>query len=121
LLDLQEQATKVIVRYESPRHWGKILSFAGPIEEKGDWSVGTYPDGVRARIDGKPAERLEGQLAEQPGRFIGRLDGQLPELTFISGKKPNERMIDARFLKWHPLPWLPKKHESPAPDPNESQ
>jgi hypothetical protein len=121
LLDLEKKATKVIIRYESPKGSGKILSFAGPIEDKGRRSVGTYEDGVRARVDGKPAERLEGQLAEQPGRYIGRLNSRLPELRFISHRQSAERTIDRRFPERHPLPWLQKGRTSGAQDPNQSQ
>jgi hypothetical protein len=112
LVDLAERTTNVVIRYESPRDSGRILTFAGPVQDKGKRSVGTYPDGVRASVDGRPAQRLTGQLAEEPGQYLGRLESRGAGLTFVRTKVPDDSVIDERFLKFHPLPWLQSNEET---------
>jgi hypothetical protein len=118
LIDLQETSTKVIIRYKAQDGSGRVHTVAGVTKHKGNYSAEIGPDGVRYTVDGNPALRLKGQLAEQPGQYLGRLEDRGGGLTFLRTRAPDESMIDEAFLKFHPLPWLQDDKETIPPDPN---
>jgi len=78
LLTLRGKSVARLLRIQGETHVGVFVDGEGGY----GWTKG--PDGkVSATVSGKPASRLQGRLADTPGRYLGWVEGDAAALRFV--------------------------------------